>query len=82
MTRLHRRVRQDGCTCGNRQAPGHAPGCPVRPMRRPDPAIPCMVDLDCYMGNGHDGDHAYAAIPDPGLAIEDAIETASDGGEL
>lgn len=35
MTRLHRRARQDGCTCGNRQEPGHAPGCPVRPIEAP-----------------------------------------------
>lgn len=60
MTRGYRAVRQDGCTCGNRQAPGHAPGCPVRPMRVPDYTTPCQADQACYRSDRHEGDHAYA----------------------
>lgn len=50
MTRLHRRVRQDGCTCGNRQEPGHAPGCPVRPMVEPGCALCGLKQSGEYHG--------------------------------
>lgn len=50
MTRGYRAVRQDGCTCGNRQEPGHAPGCQVRPMVEPVCALCGLKQSGEYHG--------------------------------
>ena len=80
MTRLHRRARQDGCTCGNRQEPGHAPGCQVRPMHHPycGGIGCCRSVIETIVG-----DRDAQAISHLIAQREaDDNETASDGGEL